>query len=143
MPCWKNKFSVLECEECIDDKSIVNTLTADASSPTAETSEVISPGLVLRAHRKAKQSFEILVILEKVDTTTPFGTPALVDSGASGNFIDLDYAQSRGFKIDKLPRSISLYNIDGTLNSQGAVQVHCLLDPQGPRPFGTYLVVRY
>ena len=77
---------------------------------------------MLRAHCRTKQSFEILVILEKVDTTTPFGTPALVDSGASGNFIDLDYAQSRGFKINKLPRSISLYNIDGTLNSQGAVK---------------------
>jgi hypothetical protein len=64
----------------------------------------------------------VLVVLEKVDTTMPFGTPVLVDSGASGNFIDLDYAKLRGFKLNKLLCSISLYNIDSTLNSQGVIK---------------------
>jgi transposase InsO family protein len=47
---------------------------------------------------------------------------ALLDSGATGLFIDADFAQSKNLTTTRLPRSIPVYNIDGSLNHHGSVK---------------------
>jgi hypothetical protein len=44
---------------------------------------------------------------------------ALVDSGATENFINLDYAQYLRLPIQQLASPRKLYNVDGTLNQSG------------------------
>jgi hypothetical protein len=44
---------------------------------------------------------------------------ALVDSGATENFINLDYAQYLHLPIQRLVSPRKLYNIDGTSNQSG------------------------
>lgn len=48
-------------------------------------------------------------------------TLALVDSGAGGMFIDKQFAQNNKIPLTPLTTSIPVYNVDGTLNKQGAI----------------------
>ena len=53
---------------------------------------------------------KLLVGIQTVKTT------ALVDSGATGNFIDLGLLSLANFSLKKLPRPIGAFNVDGTPN---------------------------
>jgi len=46
---------------------------------------------------------------------------ALIDSGAMGLFIDIDYVQSNNLKTQHLPRVIPVYNVDRTPNEAGHI----------------------
>jgi len=48
-------------------------------------------------------------------------TKALVDSGTGGTFIDQNFAQTKGFCLQKLEHPITVYNVDGTLNKRGTI----------------------
>ena len=52
---------------------------------------------------------------------------ALLDSSATGMFMDKRMAARHGFKLQKLERPIIVRNVDGTNNSGGAImhQVEC------------------
>jgi hypothetical protein len=45
----------------------------------------------------------------------------LLDSGASGNFIDSNYASSISAKRKNLKKPIKVYNVDGTPNKRGTI----------------------
>ena len=48
-------------------------------------------------------------------------TLALIDSGAGGMFIDRQYAEEKGFCIEKLEKPITARNVDGTRNKLGTI----------------------
>ena len=52
---------------------------------------------------------------------------ALLDSGATGMFMDKRMVARHGFKLQKLERLLMVRNMDGTNNSEGAIihQVEC------------------
>ena len=52
---------------------------------------------------------------------------ALLDSGASENFIDMKTWEELGIGRIKLPRSIPVRNVDGTSNKLGAIEFSCWL----------------
>ena len=47
-------------------------------------------------------------------------TPAMIDCGAGGKFIDQSYA--RHFEVKKLDQPYRVYNIDGTENKKGMIR---------------------
>ena len=49
---------------------------------------------------------------------------ALVDSGATKNFLNLTYAKWLRLPIKKLPHARKLYNVDGTENKGGELQYY-------------------
>jgi len=65
--------------------------------------------------------------VEKIDTHEGIMIKALLDSGATGMFMDRQTAARHGFKLQKLKRLIAVRNVDGTNNSGGAImhQVEC------------------
>jgi len=65
--------------------------------------------------------------VEKIDTHKGVMIKALLDSGAMGMFMDRQMAARHGFKLQKLERPLMVKNIDGTVNSGGAImhQVEC------------------
>ena len=67
--------------------------------------------------------------VEKLDTHEDVTVKALLDSGATGMFMDKRMAARHGFKLKKLERLIMVRNMDGTNNSRGAImhQVECNL----------------
>jgi len=65
--------------------------------------------------------------VEKIDTHEGVMIKALLDSSATGMFMDKQMAARHGFKLQKLERLIAIKNVDGTNNSGGAImyQVKC------------------
>ena len=59
--------------------------------------------------------------IEKLDTYEGVTVKALLDSGATGMFMDKRTAARHGFMLQKLERPIMVRNVDGTNNSGGAI----------------------
>jgi len=59
--------------------------------------------------------------VEKLDTHEGITIKALLDSSATGIFMDKRMAVKHGFKLQKLERQIAVRNMDRTNNSRGAI----------------------
>jgi hypothetical protein len=55
---------------------------------------------------------------------------ALIDSGATENFINLGYAQWLGLPIQALDKPRKLFNVDGTQNKAGDLRYYTDLSVQ-------------
>jgi hypothetical protein len=55
---------------------------------------------------------------------------ALVNSGATENFMNLQYAEYLQLPIKRLPELRRLLNVDGTLNKSGTLQFYTDLNVQ-------------
>jgi len=49
-------------------------------------------------------------------------TEAMVDTGATGDFIDQDFVAREKLPTRKLSQLILVYNVDGTLNEAGSIR---------------------
>ena len=65
--------------------------------------------------------------LEKLESHEGIAVKALLDSGATGLFMDTTFAKEKGFKMEKLRKPLPVKNVDGTANVGGAIthQVEC------------------
>ena len=65
------------------------------------------------------RSMSFLILLQGKNKTVD--TSALIDSGATGNFMDLRILSKDNFILERLPTPILPYNIDGTTNQKGTI----------------------
>ena len=65
--------------------------------------------------------------LGKLENYEEVTVRALLDSGATGLFMDTTFAREKGFKMEKLKKPLLVRNVDGTVNAGGAIthQVEC------------------
>jgi len=65
--------------------------------------------------------------LEKLKSHKEIAVKTLLDSGATGLFMDMTFAKEKGFKIEKLKKPLLVRNVDGTANVGGTItyQVEC------------------
>jgi len=65
--------------------------------------------------------------LEKLESHEGIAVKALLDSGATGLFMDTTFAREKGFKMEKLKNPLLVRNVDRTVNAGGAIthQVEC------------------
>jgi len=85
------------------------------------------------SQREVRRTFKMLrevwmsIGVEKLDMHEGITVKALLDSGATGMFMDKRMVARHGFKLQKLERLIMVRNVDGTNNSEGAIthQVEC------------------
>ena len=65
--------------------------------------------------------------LEKLESHKGIAVKALLDSGATGLFMDMTFAREKGFKMEKLKNSLLVRNVDRMVNAGGAImyQVEC------------------
>jgi hypothetical protein len=66
-------------------------------------------------------SLKLKVKIETMDTAERSSITVLVDSRATGEFIDRHYAKSSYFNLVMLTQPILVYNINGTLNEAGSI----------------------
>ncbi|EGN91060.1 hypothetical protein SERLA73DRAFT_67790, partial [Serpula lacrymans var. lacrymans S7.3] len=52
---------------------------------------------------------------------------ALLDSGCTGSCIDSQFVKDKRYETRKIPRPIPVYNADGTLNKNGAINEFVIL----------------
>ena len=60
--------------------------------------------------------------LERIDTQEGVTVEALLDSGAMGLVMSLEFAKKQGFKLKKLERSMNIRNMDGSLNKERPIE---------------------
>jgi len=67
------------------------------------------------------------VELEKLKNHEGIAVKALLDSGATGLFMDITFAKEKGFKMEKLKKPLLVGNVDGMVNVGGTImhQVEC------------------
>jgi predicted aspartyl protease len=66
-------------------------------------------------------SLAIDVEIESTDTAVRQCTQALIDCGATGCFINVEWAQSNNVPTCPLTNPIPVYNVDGTANEAGMI----------------------
>jgi predicted aspartyl protease len=59
--------------------------------------------------------------IESTDTAVKRCTQALIDCGATGCFIDIEWAKLNNLPIHPLSKPIPVYNVDGTANDAGMI----------------------
>ena len=65
--------------------------------------------------------------LEKLENHEEVAVKALLDSGATGLFMDIAFAKEKGFKMEKMKRPLLVKNMNGSENIGGTIthQVEC------------------
>jgi hypothetical protein len=66
-------------------------------------------------------SLAVDVEIESTDTAVKRCTQALIDCGATGCFIDIEWAKLNNVPTCLLSKPIPVYNVDGTANDAGAI----------------------
>ena len=66
-------------------------------------------------------SLKLKVSIETTDTGEVKSLNSLVDSGATGNFIDRDYVKTNRLTTRSLSTPVPVYNVDGTPNEAGSI----------------------
>ena len=59
--------------------------------------------------------------LKTTDTLKEASTEAMVDTGATGDFIDRDFMERAKLPTRKLSEPVPVYNVDGTPNEAGSI----------------------
>src|SRR3981189_2071799 len=65
---------------------------------------------------------EINVKIKMVDTQKEIQVDALLDSGATGLYVDATFIKENGLNTQKLVQEIPVYNVDGTRNNSGSIK---------------------
>src|SRR5271168_1225653 len=91
------------------------------SKPRPKWERRLPSKFVIAATEGSPTSLKLKVELETTDTAEIKSVNALVDCGATGEFIDRHYAKSSRFNLLKLSTPIPVFNIDGTPNEAGFV----------------------
>jgi len=74
----------------------------------------------IRSARIARE-INLKITITTLDTHDTIGFMALLDSGATGLFIDRGFVHRNGLKTRALDQPIKVYNVDGTLNQGGSI----------------------
>ena len=64
----------------------------------------------------------IKIGLERLDTQKGITVEALLNSGATGLVMSLEFARRKGFKLKKLERPMQVRNVDGSFNREGPIE---------------------
>ena len=129
-----NRFDVLAIQECNETVETVEEAVQNSEPPSIPTPSTLRPRdtrpkwerrlpskFVIATTEGSPSSLKLKVELETTDTAEVKSVNSLVDSGATGELIDRDYAKGCQFRFLKLSRPIPVFNVDGTPNEAGAV----------------------
>ena len=129
-----NRFNVLDVEN-INDIEIENqNVQKIETSPISDSTTDFTPNIrrpkwekllpkkfIVAATEDSPNSLKLKIEIETTDTAEKKSVTALVDCGATGEFIDRHYAKSNCFNLVKLAQPIPVYNVDGTPNKAGSI----------------------
>ena len=77
--------------------------------------------LVIWSLKQGLNSILIPVHLKTTDTLEEVGIDALVNCGATGDFIDEGFVEQTKIPTQNLSQPIPVYNVDGSLNEAGSI----------------------
>jgi len=59
--------------------------------------------------------------LEKLESHEEVAVKALLDSGATGLFMNMTFAREKGFRMKRMKNPLLVKNVDGMVNVGGAI----------------------
>src|SRR3979490_881715 len=124
MPCSTNWFSVLEtCTLGITRDMLHPPPIPDQTEiqPAMPEKQPPPPHIYVRS-ADTRRCMRVPLKVQSVDTGCPLAIDALLDSGATRMFIDIEFVWDKRLKTRHLPRAIPVYNIDGTPNEPGSIK---------------------
>ena len=153
----KNKYGVLEVEETLEsgphpiDLMIVTYYIINFISKLCHTihqpsqSKNSTPWKIPKSFICSvmqEQDILLTVGLKTVDTHAMIDVDALLDSGATGLFINRELVQNNGIATQALEHLITVYNIDRTKNKGGSImeEVTMVMSYQGHKEKAVFKV---
>jgi len=124
-----NRFAVLDVEE-------VNTeIREPIDAPPLSPSTLVRTALPWRPKWEKKlprrlstntldtcrTSIVLPIEIGTTDTSEMHSVKALLDSGATGNFIDKDFVHTKGISTQSISHPIPVFNVDGSPNEAGQI----------------------
>ncbi|KAF8228449.1 hypothetical protein L208DRAFT_1488225, partial [Tricholoma matsutake] len=97
-------------------------LSTSTSCPKIKQWECKLPCKYIVASTPSTHSLNLAIELQTTDTGQILGVSVLLDSGATGLFIDADLARQHCLNTRSLLRLIPVYNVDGSPNEAGAIR---------------------
>jgi hypothetical protein len=125
-----NRFACLEIENelpLISSISEMQSVKATPENPPSTRSvrtrawEKKLPKCYIVAAVPSSKSLIVKIEIQSTDTGEIKSGPALIDCGATGQFMDRAYVERNRLTTRKLLRPIPVYNVDGTLNEAGSI----------------------
>ena len=116
-----NKFTILT----IEDSNTIDSEPVDVPSLTPLISALLHkpkwerrlPKLLSISALDAQGTFLLLPVeIRTTNTSELHSVKALLDSGATGSFIDRDFVHSKGINTRTLSCNIPVFNVDGSPN---------------------------
>jgi len=105
-------------KDMLDSKVLSETEEVVSNPPTPQPDD---PPYVLMCSVTLRRSTHIPLTIHTVDSNFPMAMNALIDCSATGQFIDVEYVRSYELRTYCLPRTIPVYNVDGTPNEAGHI----------------------
>src|SRR6266436_1565517 len=89
----------------------------------------VPPPTIYVLSKNSPHSLNIQVELTSLTSLTSISTSALLDSGATGMFINQSFMQKHQLKTTPLPQPVLVHNVNGSPNENGSVteEVHITL----------------
>jgi len=122
-----NRFSVLEITEpkIDEDAQEPDTPALPPTKPRKpcwpKWEKQMKCDLVIRSLELDAKFIMLPIHLKTTDTMEETSTEAMVDTSATGDFIDQDFVTQAKLPTCKLSQPILVYNVDGTLNEAGSI----------------------
>ena len=120
MSQWTNRFSPIK-EESFSTSPTSLMVESQTMSTYSESPPILPEKIYIR-NTKIKFSTQILTQVKSLDTGVKINLQALLDSGATGLFLDTQFVRKNKLNTRRLPRAIPVYNVDGTLNQGGSIK---------------------
>src|SRR5882724_6323930 len=127
MPHQTNRFSVLDTSTVGSTKDMLTPQSPVTTEPKTEpvvpkhpTPQLAKTPLLMRS-ATLQRGTDIPLRLNTIDSNTPMSVEALIDSGATGMFINIEFVRSKNIRTHRMPRAIPVYNVDGTPNEAGHI----------------------
>jgi RNase H-like domain found in reverse transcriptase/Reverse transcriptase (RNA-dependent DNA polymerase)/Integrase zinc binding domain/Chromo (CHRromatin Organisation MOdifier) domain/Retroviral aspartyl protease len=131
----QNRFNVLTVEAIpqSDCESLTDTTLNDSEAVPTPLSPSLPrfrrrphwerrlPSRYVVASNPSPNSLELKVSLQTLDTGDVFSTTALLDSGATSQFMHSDFVKRNRLATKALSRPIPIYNVDGSSNEAGSI----------------------
>src|SRR5258708_5622797 len=144
---WRRGFLELQPVKCVPrlltmDTSDCTYCCNRTSSPMSQSNErkaapreikkplaVVPPPAIYVLSKNSSRSLNIQVKLTSLTSLASVSTSALLDSGATGMFINQSFVQKHQLETTPLPQPVLVHNVNGSPNENGSVteEVHVIL----------------
>ena len=117
------KRGVLNSCVLINGQKFPSLASSDSESPAND----LEVGFPVELRRTVTMECEVWILVRVRGPVNTIEVKALLDSGATGCFVDKSWALDRRLQLSKLMKPVPVLNVNGTRNQEGDIMHYVLL----------------